>query len=37
MARIHVIQKGECVLNIANRYGHKWETIWEAPENEALR
>src|SRR5882724_2062638 len=33
----HTIAQGECILSIANRYGHKWETIWNAPENQALR
>jgi hypothetical protein len=33
----HTIRQGECILSIANRYGHKWETIWDAPENQALR
>src|SRR4051812_26027945 len=37
MPREHTIQQGECIFSIATRYGHKWDTIWNAPENEALR
>lgn len=33
----HTISQGECILSLANQYGHKWETIWNAPENEKLR
>jgi hypothetical protein len=33
----HTIHQGECIFSIANQYGHKWETIWNAPENAALR
>jgi N-acetylmuramoyl-L-alanine amidase len=33
----HVIQQGECLIEIAERAGHLWQTIWEHPENERLR
>jgi hypothetical protein len=31
------ISQGECTFSIVDRYGHKWETIWNAPENKELR
>ena len=37
MPQDHTIRQGECILSIATQYGHKWETIWNAPENEGLR
>ncbi len=37
MPKEHTIKQGECIFSIATRYGHKWDTIWNAPENEALR
>ncbi len=37
MPQEHTIRQGECILSIATQYGHKWETIWNAPENEAIR
>jgi N-acetylmuramoyl-L-alanine amidase len=34
----HVVQKGECLSLIAWSYGFtKWETVYEAPENEDFR
>jgi N-acetylmuramoyl-L-alanine amidase len=32
-----VLARGECIFTIADSSGHKWETIWDAPENKALR
>jgi hypothetical protein len=37
MTRRHTVARGECIFTIANATGHKWETIWDAPENKALR
>jgi N-acetylmuramoyl-L-alanine amidase len=34
---IHVIEAGECVMSVAFDNGHFWETLWNHPENEALR
>jgi hypothetical protein len=33
----HVVQPGECIASIAFAHGHFPATIWDAPENEALR
>jgi hypothetical protein len=37
MPKEHTIKQGECIFSIATQYGHKWDTIWNAPENEGLR
>ncbi len=34
---VHRVKQGECLGTIAARYGYMWQTIYEAPENEALR
>jgi N-acetylmuramoyl-L-alanine amidase len=33
----HVAKRGESVESIAFHYGFFWETVWNAPENQALR
>ena len=33
----YVAQQGECILSIAARTGHLWRTLWDHPQNEALR
>ncbi|MDC3956760.1 peptidoglycan-binding protein [Polyangium jinanense] len=33
----HDVQAGECIATIAAKYGLPWKTVWEAPENAALR
>ena len=37
MARYHVIEKGDCVSSVAVKNGYFPGTIWEHPENDALR
>jgi hypothetical protein len=33
----HVVQQGECITSLADRYGFLWQRIWEHPENSTLR
>jgi N-acetylmuramoyl-L-alanine amidase len=33
----HIVQQGECVSSIAEDYGFFWQTIWNHPENSALK
>ena len=33
----HIVEDGECLSSIAQRYGHRWQTIWNHPENHELR
>lgn len=33
----HIVARGECLASIAARYQMAWRTIYEAPENEAVR
>lgn len=33
----HLVRRGECVSSIADKHGFFWETLWDAPENRALR
>jgi N-acetylmuramoyl-L-alanine amidase len=33
----HVVKKGECLASIAAQHGFEWKTIWELPDNKALR
>ncbi len=38
MPRTHTVRAGETIARIALRYGfRRWQTVWEAPENEELR
>ena len=37
MARVHVIAEGECLSSVAFENGYFPGTIWERPENDALR
>lgn len=37
MARYHVIQKGDCLSSVALQNGYFPGTLWEHPENDALR
>lgn len=36
MAEHRTVAEGDCVASIAASAGHFWETLWNAPENEAL-
>lgn len=31
------VQQGDCLSNLAKRYGVEWKTIWDHPQNQALR
>jgi Putative peptidoglycan binding domain len=37
MPRVHVIARGECLSSVAFRYGYFPGTIWEHPDNDAIR
>jgi N-acetylmuramoyl-L-alanine amidase len=37
MGSRHVVVAGECLSVIAERYGFRWQTLWDAPENADLR
>lgn len=36
-AGIYAIRPGDCLSSVARRFGFRWETLWELPENAALR
>jgi N-acetylmuramoyl-L-alanine amidase len=33
----HVVVQGECIESIAFEYGFFWQTLWDLPDNQALR
>lgn len=35
--KTHIVEQGECLATIAARHGYAWQTIYNAPENAALR
>jgi hypothetical protein len=37
MPTSHQVQQGECLVSIAESYGFFWETLWNLPENRAIR
>src|SRR5579862_4144209 len=34
---LHTVKQGECMNQIADQYGTFWETLWNHPQNSALR
>jgi hypothetical protein len=37
VSKIHVVEQGDCLSSIAERYHLKWQTLWDAKENAALK
>ena len=37
MAKVHTIARGECLSSVAYAHQHFWQTLWEHPQNAALR
>lgn len=33
----HLVEAGECLHSLAEEHGFKWESLWNLPENEALK
>jgi hypothetical protein len=33
----YVAKQGECIYSIAARTGHRWQTLWDHPQNQSLR
>lgn len=33
----HEVQRGECIISIADAAGHFWETVWKHPSNSEVR
>ena len=33
----HTVSQGECMVSIADRYGFFWQTLWNHPQNAALK
>jgi N-acetylmuramoyl-L-alanine amidase len=33
----HVVESGECIISLADRHGHFWETLWNHPDNADVR
>jgi hypothetical protein len=33
----HTVRQGECISSISKKYGFKWDTVWNLPENSQLK
>jgi hypothetical protein len=33
----HKVRQGECISSISQKYGFKWDTVWNLPENAQLK